>query len=211
MKLAAMLLPVIVTGQLIASSPSPPPPESTSGNGLAIVHNLMESSDPTAAFNALSHDDKRIVKAALTVEKVTNDESRTTQVAPSPADLQAAIKHGATSSVSCWDVWNRWAGRNMVGGALVTWWQGLRWCGDGTKVTSYNVYDRGGETSTPGWHYEGHSGDPAYRYLGWEVRAITREKFRLSLGPWDPQNPILCGQNRGGASGASSNSQSCSM
>lgn len=62
----------------------------------------------------------------------------------------------AAAAATCWSAHKTYKDYATAGNVLYTWWQGLEWCGSGGSITSWRVYDRGGETSTPGWNYTGH-------------------------------------------------------
>lgn len=130
---------------------------------------------------------------------VTVLETRTTTDAPAETATGGA----------CWSTWQRWGQRSSHGNTLYTWWQGLRWCARAGQITSSTVFDRGGETSTPGWSFTGHGGQGSWN-LGWEVRQYTQEKFTFGIG-WFSYTSTKCGQIRGGASGLFSRRESCGL
>jgi hypothetical protein len=99
----------------------------------------------------------------------------------------------------CWALHGTAGRKALFGNTLYTYWQTTRVCARNGRVTSVNVYDAGGETSTPGWRID----KPPTRRpqnVGWEGRGIAEYHFVLG-GPWDIQRPTDCIQLRLNADG----------
>lgn len=70
----------------------------------------------------------------------------------------------------------------ILGNVLYTFWQTVEICASpGFKVHSVNIIDRGGETKTPTWSYDGEASPPASYAIGngWFVR--TSENFEQNF------------------------------
>jgi len=117
------------------------------------------------------------------------------------------VLNSATSG--CWSMWIRWRATATAGNTLFTWWLGLAWCSSGGQISSYHVFDRGGESSTPGWSFVGNGGAGSWN-VGWEVRQYVQERFSFGIG-WFSYTDTRCGQIRGGATVLYSASASCGL
>lgn len=135
--------------------------------GAAIAQHVLNSANPAAAYNALSDSAKRAFGLAeRPVSAVVNiQDIRQTDVDP------------------CWSAYVSYDWKAAAGNTVYTTWQGLNWCSNGSSITSYSVFTRGGETSTPGWSYNGNGGQGSWN-VGWEVRQYTQEKFTFGLGTY---------------------------
>lgn len=171
---------------------SPPAAQATSGpDGRALSEQMAAAPDLAAAMAVLSPAEKAAVleyntpvTEVVEAGEITEDQSQSTLAA------------------GCYS--QHVVGKSKAGGGnvLYTWWQRLNWCHNGSKVTSWKVTDRGGETSTPLWSYSGHQSQGSYNAV-WEIRSYTQERFTYWAGTKTP-----CLQIRGG-NGLYSSRQSC--
>ncbi|MFI9719635.1 hypothetical protein ACIHFE_08255 [Streptomyces sp. NPDC052396] len=178
-----------------AQAASPATPAHTGpAHGLALAKQVFSSANPSRAYARLSAADKAAFDG---VEK--------------PVSVNRTVRTAAIRPMSggCWDEWVRYDFRAAAGNTVYTAWQGLNWCSNGSGITGYHVYDRGGETSTPGWSFQGDNGQGS-RNVGWEVRQYTKEKFTFGIGSYG-YSANTCVQIRGGATGLYSSSASCSL
>jgi hypothetical protein len=167
--------------------------------GLELAHRVTEAPNPTEAYQALSETERQTLEQATRPVRMVTLETRGKM--PTQANVEAAA--------GCWRAVARFAWKAAAGNTLYTAWQGLHWCSRNSRITSYYVFDRGGETATPGWSYDGPGGQAANN-VGWEVRQYTQEKFKFSLGPINFTN-TRCIQVRGGATGLYSSRESCNL
>ncbi len=108
--------------------------------------------------------------------------------------LKAAQSDGSTVTplaTGCWT--QRWTGKAKAtfGNVLYTWYHVGYWCASGTKVTKADTRDAGGETSTPGWRYEGIMRE-GHGVVSNQGRSYTQHKFVLGAGGIDVQSPTEC-------------------
>lgn len=166
---------------------------SASPNGAAVAQSVLRSANPTAAYNALSASAK---KAYGQAERPVSATVRVTNVKQTDSD-------------PCWSAYVLYDWKAAAGNTVYTTWQGLDWCSNGSSITSWHVYVRGGETSTPGWSYEGNNGQGSNN-VGWEVRQYTEQKFTFGIGQYG-YSTSPCTQIRGGATGLYSTQASCNL
>ncbi len=113
-------------------------------------------------------------------------------------------------ATGCWSQRWTWAPKAAAGNTLYTYYHVGRWCSSGSSVTSATIADYGGETSTPGWSYEGMIGS-GKGVVSNEGRSYTRHKFELSVGSWVVQTKTPCGRVKGKSSGSSSADATCGI
>lgn len=77
-------------------------------------------------------------------------------------------------------------------------------------MTEASVADNGGETSTPGWRYEGVTDSDA-GVVNNEGRSYSQYKFVLGAGGWDIQTPTPCIRVIGQASGEADSDLVCGI
>jgi hypothetical protein len=176
---------------------------------IALANTVFSDSSPKARFDQLSKADQAEVMRAVLPDP-SRLEVTTTYASAAPADLNATTTPQAAAATTCWSFWKKWSQKSSAGNTLYTYWMGLNWCGSGGSITSSSVFDRGGETATPGWRYLGHGGSGS-RNMGWEVRKYVQENFALGTAGWDVISASRCGQIRGGASGLYSTRQDCDL
>ncbi len=114
------------------------------------------------------------------------------------------------SASGCWSQRWTWAPRAAAGNTLYTYYHVGHWCASGSSVTSARIADSGGETSTPGWSYEGVTGS-GKGVVSNEGRSYTRHKFVLRVGGIKLQSPTPCARVKGRASGPSSADSVCGI
>jgi len=175
-----------------AQSPKPLAEEAqakVAREGSAVAKRVFSSQDPNAAFARLSPREQERFRAAMT----PGDYLPVQEKADHPS-VAAAKKYRG-----CWAVHATGGRKALAGNTLYTYWQTTEVCVRNGRVYKVEVYDVGGETSTPGWS----RGKPVtYRKnVGWEGRGISENHFVLSAGPWDIQKPIDCLQLRLNADG----------
>jgi len=157
--------------------------------GTDVAKRVFASSDSAAAYKNLSKADRQKFLGVMTPgdfepiqEKIVNEPSAS-----------------GKSFNGCWALHATGGRKAFFGNTLYTYWQSTRVCARNGRVTMVNVYDAGGETSTPGWHIK-HPPTLTRRNVGWEGRGKAEYHFVLS-GPWDIQSPTDCIQLRLNADG----------
>lgn len=116
------------------------------------------------------------------------------------ASVAAAAQAGAPVSpqaTGCWVGRADWNITAIAGNSLYTYYHVGGWCMSGSTVTSANIADRGAQTWTVGWRYNGvtASGSGVVSNQG---RSYTQHNFILGVGGWDVQNTRECGRVNGG-------------
>jgi len=177
--------------------------------GQALARKVFGSSSPEAAYAALGAAEKQALMAFETpVSQVVT--LRPLVVSGTTALTSSPVVGIAGTTVRCWYAELHVENNAVAGNTVYTYWQRLRWCStNGLTISSWTVLDRGGETSTPGWSYEGH-GISGGVLVGPQVRSYTQEKFRFNV-LWTNFVNSPCAQIRGGARGAASSLTTCSV
>lgn len=204
MVLTAMLLAAVGCGGAepdsseaqFASEAEDLPPDAVAG--LELARKVIEAPNPTEAYQALSETERQTLDRATQPVRVELVETRGRM--PTQDNVEPD---------GCWRAYARYAAKGALGNTIYTWWQGLHWCGSGSRITFHRVFDRGGETRTPGWSHEGPGSRGALR-VGAEVRTYTQEKFRFRAGPVDFTR-TECAQVRGRSNGRYTIRQSCNL
>ncbi len=156
-------------------------------DGMALSKQVASASDPGRAYTALSAAQLAAVKD---VNDPVSETAETSGISEIPKDK------GEVATARCYTARVTYKAKAAAGNVIYTYWQRLNWCHNGSKVTSWKVAERGGETSTPLWSYEGHAGKGSHN-VGWEIRSWTQERFKYGFGPVSStQTP--CVQIRGG-------------
>lgn len=128
----------------------------------------------------------------------------------SAAAAEARGAEAAPEDAGCWtqrvDGWSE----ARAGNTLYTYYHVGSWCSDGSSVTEASVADNGGETSTPGWRYEGVTDSDA-GVVNNEGRSYSQYKFVLGAGGWDIQTPTPCIRVIGQASGEADSDLVCGI
>jgi hypothetical protein len=192
----------------------------TTTDAYALIDYLLAAGGSEEAFAGLSEAQQKAVVDVLVPVVDEEIEARTTveYVALQPSASADAISSAAVAGETCWNNWHKRRAKALAGNVIGTYWQGLRVCAKNGKITSGRVYDRGGETSTPGWSYRGKTGSGEKNY-GDEYRAWTQEKFVLSIsvsiGPvsvdQDIQTMNKCIRNWVNAKGGKGSNGSCGL
>jgi len=183
--LAGVMFTMIGT-QAASASTAP-----AAGSGAAIAEQVLDAANPVAAYNALTDAQKAAYGSA-----------------EEPVSVTAQVANVSPAVAGCWDAYVLYDWKAAAGNTVYTTWQGLNWCANGS-ITKWHVYVRGGETSTPGWSYEGNDGQGA-RNVGWEVRQYTQQKFTFGIGQYG-YSTSPCTQIRGGHTGLYATQASCNL
>lgn len=110
-------------------------------NTTALVHHVMDSPNPHETFADLQNNEK-----SRFVEAVRPEVSETI---PLDNELFVTLAGGCHTKGHHQD-WN-----SNYGFTVATSWLDIHWCEDGRKVTGVSITNKGGETRTPGYKYEG--------------------------------------------------------
>jgi hypothetical protein len=164
------------------------PPEAAGvDEALALAKQVFESSDPTAAYAALSEADRLKIDAATLPHSL---EVTSKEIDPSNIHPEGAVSPGESAWSGCWGLHQTFLRKALLGNTLYTYWQNTYVCVNGT-VYSVWVDGAGGETSTPGWRI---ANPPTTSTLNvsWEGRGLARYFFVFGAGGWDLQHPSDC-------------------
>lgn len=126
-----------------------------------LVHRVMDAVDRFKEFDLLSE-----------VEKV--DFVKTMR----PVKMKQNVDQQTRKTTGCWTSEKRQGWDSRWGYTVYTIWLGFKWCSQKGAVTLVEIYDKGGETGTPGYDFEGiqaYGTKPA----GWEGRAYIQAEFSL--------------------------------
>lgn len=132
----------------------------------------------------------------------TSSEALTSQTPmDATARLSASVAQLTGQKISpmttgCWAGRADGSERAALGNTLFTYYHVGEWCVSGSTVTSSSVADAGGETSTPGWRYDGVINRSA-GILSNEGRSYSQTRFILGSGGWDVQTIVPCLRVRG--------------
>jgi hypothetical protein len=186
-----------------AASAAPAP------TGVSIAKQVLAAANPAAAYNKLTAGQKAAYGSAekpVSVTAQVTDLRKTSGSAASPLATGSAVSPLVSG---CWSAYVLYDWKAAAGNTVYTTWQGLDWCANGS-ISSWHVFVRGGETSTPGWSYDGPHGAGSYN-VGWEVRQYTQEKFTFGAGQYFGYSTTPCTQIRGGATGLYSTRATCNL
>ena len=122
----------------------------------------VTASSDAQAVARLSPADKAALVAVIT--PVGDDVITATSVVAvaQPAHVKQLL---VATKTLCWEAEMQGYRKNVFGGKVFTYWQGLRWCSRSTDngfhwaTYTASVYTRGGETETPGWSWTSHGSD----------------------------------------------------
>jgi len=132
----------------------------------ALLFKVGQALRPIETYNNLVYRDKQLFLNANTLKNTVKVSSKASKVS------RTCMLDGA-----------KFAGVSNAGFTLYTYWHTIEKCGvSGTDVTA-RLIDRGGETSTPTWSYDGPAGEMLYKRpgLGTITIVITRETFSQSV------------------------------
>lgn len=138
------------------------------------------------------------------------------EAAPLNADARETVAEaGAPTAVTamatgCWTAKATREASALAGNVLYTYFTTGGWCSSGSTVTDSWFVEAGGETSTPGWRYEGvlRTGTGVYSNQG---RTYSQHQFVLGAGGWDVQSPTPCARVEGTSAGTYYNTGVCSV
>lgn len=139
--------------------------------------------------------------------------------APVPMDAKARQSRLAMSdrseaisplSTGCWTGRVNGSAKALAGNTLYTYYHVGYWCSSGSTITAARVQAAGGETSTPGWRYEGVINRGA-AIVSNQGRSYSQQKFVLGTGGWDIQSPTPCLRVNGLTSGSYTYSSTCGV
>lgn len=107
----------------------------------------------------------------------------------------------AAQATGCWRARLNGQAKSALGNTLFTYYHLAYWCSSGLTITTSRWDGAGGETSTPGWRYEGVINKGAGVVLN-QGRSYSQFRFVLGAGGIDVQSPTPClrvkGTNTGG-------------
>ncbi|GAA3731659.1 hypothetical protein HDA32_000477 [Spinactinospora alkalitolerans] len=183
--------------------------------GKEVAESVFESNDPEATYEGLSDAER----AAFDSYVLPAEQDVQTEVVEPQNDVARQIEEsgGAPETLNDASVAGCWVGRAdgsaqaAAGNTLYTFYVEGSWCSNGVTVTSAS-YDRaGGETSTPGWRYEGVNDFASGVSAGNQGVAWAQHSFVLGAGGWDIQHPLECIRLRGAANGNAYADYTCSV
>ncbi|MEU7915726.1 hypothetical protein [Microbispora bryophytorum] len=197
-RLAALAAGILTLGTAMVSL-SIPAHAAEPPNAESLIQGLVSAPDPKAAYAALTQEERDAVDAVTRVASI--------KITPS-AKAQVTTSRSAAAA-SCWQGTAKGEGKNTLGGTIFTYWVTGKWCASSGKVTSATFVSGSGETSTPGWSYEGRIGQGARvgsdSLLG---NVWAQHKFVLT---WDwVQTAYPCVSMHGSPYGYYSQGSSCS-
>jgi len=178
---------------------------------------VVDDDDPATleAYLAGLTDDERAEFLATQVPATTEVELG----AQTPAD-GAAVSSLLTArfsglavtpmSVGCWTQRWTWNKKAAVGNTLFTYYHVGKWCASGSSVTSASIADRGGETSTPGWSYQGVTAS-ASGIVSNEGRSYSKHKFVFKIGSFTVQTQTPCARVKGKYNATSTADGTCGI
>ncbi|WP_448070473.1 hypothetical protein [Georgenia yuyongxinii] len=113
-------------------------------------------------------------------------------------------------ATGCWTAKANRQATALAGNVLYTYFTTGGWCSSGSTVTDSWFVEAGGETSTPGWRYEGilRTDTGVYSNQG---RTYSQHQFVLGAGGWDVQSPTPCARVGGTSAGTYYNTNVCSV
>lgn len=124
---------------------------------------------------------------------------------PIPADAEArrtARMHDDRAedvgflATGCWTQRVNGSAQAAAGNTLYTFYTVGYWCSSGSTITAASLADAGGETSTPGWRYEGVTASDSGITQN-EGRSYASHKFVLGSYGIDIQTSNECLRHRG--------------
>lgn len=107
-----------------------------------LVNEVMNSENPQETYKALSKVDKEIFLRAMSPSSVEQS-------------VSVPVVTATRSSGSCKTANHHQDWKSNYGFVVATSWLSMEWCSSGNTVTSVRITNQGGETSTPGYTYQG--------------------------------------------------------
>lgn len=153
----------------------------------------------------------------VTTELVSAVTVSYSSVTPADAQARAAVaEYGSAAAAvteaasGCWLGRANYKATALAGNTLYTYFHTGGWCISGGTVYDPSTYEDGGETSTPGWHYDGVIARNA-GVISNQGRSYSQFKFTLSAGPWDIQTPTPCIRVNGLSNATFTSSGTCGI
>ena len=186
----------------------------------AVWNRLEASSDPKAAYEALSTGDRAAFDAYLV--PAASEESMTLQ--PMDSEARAAVASGSVklkyssseqalsdlaSTQGCWAGNARYTEKAALGNSLWDTYTEGTWCGSGSSVTSASFSRSWSTIAAVGWRDGGQIGRGA-GVSNKQARIWSQRKMILGTGGWDVQTRTPCLRLNGTASGRTSITLTCS-
>lgn len=165
----------------------------------AIIAGVLESSDPQAAYDALSEEDQAAFDAQMlpvkviftTATLVPADDTARNSYANGARPVLGAGPASLAASDGCWLGRGDGSAQAAAGNTLYTFFTTGEWCISGGVVTTASLYQAGGETATPGWRYEGTTASGS-DVINNEGRSFASHNFILGSYGIDIQNVNEC-------------------
>lgn len=133
-----------------------------------LVNEVMNSGNPQETYNALSKKDKAVFLRAMSPSSVEQS-------------VSAPVVTATRSSGNCRTANHHQDWKSNYGFVVATSWLSMEWCSSGNKVISVRITNQGGETSTPGYTYQGVLNSGA-RASGTSGRAYSEIGLKLLDG-----------------------------
>jgi len=213
----ATVATIAAAGLVLAAAPSMAAGSGAdvAGGATSVVVSADALSPELESYLATLSDADRdaFIASSLPAEVVLTQGAQQPLDAAARRSLSAASASGRTVGIlatGCWTARQNGSARSGLGNTLYTYYTVGGWCSSGSTVTSAWLADAGGETSTPGWSYQGriNSGSGVVSNTG---RAYSQHRFTLSAGGVTVQSPTPCVRVTGTSSGSASGSSSCGI
>ncbi len=185
---------------------------------------VERSSNPRAAFVALSVRERKLFKAYNVTAEVVSEEGT-----PVPLDAEAgrSLAHARSTGLTittasvvhpragvpatgCWSVPGGLTGLNSVGGALWKITHSHKLCVTSRKVTSATYESTSGQALFMGWRWVKLDAK-ATGVVNGQSRQYVQHKFALGVNGWDIQVVDPCSRSAGTADGNVIPSTSCNI
>lgn len=172
MRLSNFRVPAVIAGlSLLAGTTAAPIIAAPfTYNHRTVTHVNKRSDTPTKTDQSLE------VVSSFT--KLLKNETLERRIGSSISGKPSYVPSLTANASGCWSIS---LADKMQGIGFVQGTYGMvgRWCHNGQQATSGEVVDAYGETSTPGWNYNGH--EIRYLNVGWETRMIVKYKFTYGV------------------------------
>lgn len=205
---------LVAVATVLASLPALP--ASAADGGSAPVASVPPgvTAEGMQYLSGMSADQRQQFIATELVNEVTVDYSG---VEPADPTAEAAVAaYGSVGAAwtaaasGCWLGRANYKATALAGNTLYTYFHTGGWCISGGCVYDPSTYEDGGETSTPGWHYNGVIKRKA-GVISNQGRSYSQFKFTLSVGPWDVQTPTPCVRVNGLSNATYTSSGTCGI
>ncbi|MGC4936735.1 hypothetical protein [Kribbella sp. DT2] len=164
---------------------------------------VYSAPDASAAFAALPAD-QQAVFAARMANWISDEVASGPAVKREPTvQEQIAMGPAGMAASGCWTQYQYHTWKDLGIKTGVTWMT-ANWCSNGSRITSYNIAQPGGQ-GYKGIKYNG-TGQKFINNVGWEVRQAQQFNFSVV---WATAQP--CMQIRGGATGLHSYRADCNL